>query len=56
VCLTALESETLKREMEPLKRIKDNFPKYLLTLDEAFANENIEGIIKTNALDWLMGV
>lgn len=53
VALTTKEESTLERELAPLEAIRDNFPKYLLTLDpDPVSNKN--GIIKINALDWLM--
>ncbi len=36
VAATTLEETTLKRELAPFKKISDNYPKYLLTLDEAY--------------------
>lgn len=53
VAATALEENTLKRELAPLKKIQDNYPKYLLTLDEIFGNVDYEGIRKKNVLEWL---
>jgi len=49
-----LEEETLKRELAPFKKITDNYPKYLLTLDEAFGTADYDGIQKRNVLDWLL--
>ncbi len=40
------------REISAFKNIKDNYPKFLLTLD--FDNTNIEGIQKLNVVDWLI--
>lgn len=37
--------ETLKRELAPLRRIRDNYPKMLLTMD--LAPEEFEGIEKS---------
>jgi predicted AAA+ superfamily ATPase len=54
VTQTALDEKVLQRELNPLKKIKDNYPKYLLTLDEAFGDMNYEGIQKKNVLKWLM--
>ena len=48
--------ETLKRELRPLEAIKDHFPKLLLTMDEILPEQNFNGIIKTSALNWLLGV
>ena len=54
VAATALEEATLRRELAPFEKIRDNYPKYLLTLDDVFANENYNGVIKLNVLDWLL--
>ena len=35
------------------KKIADNYPKYLLTLDDD-PNADFDGIRKLNALDWLL--
>lgn len=45
---------TLNRELRSLRAIKDNYPKLLLTLDED-PDTDYDGILRTNALDWLMG-
>jgi predicted AAA+ superfamily ATPase len=42
----------LDREIEPLKRIGDNYPKYILSMD--LGNEDMNGIKRQNVLDWLM--
>ena len=43
VAYTAKEAATLARELNPLKKIKDNYRKFLLTTDEfEFNNEGIE--------------
>ncbi|RXZ29417.1 ATP-binding protein [Fusobacterium necrophorum] len=55
VALTVLEENTLKRELEAFKNIKDNYPKYLLTLDDVMINTNYDGIKVLNALEWLLG-
>jgi len=39
--------------MAAFKDIKDNYPKYLITMD--FDNSSIDGIKKINAIDWLLG-
>jgi predicted AAA+ superfamily ATPase len=44
----------LKRELRPLEVIKDQHPKLLLTMDEILPEQNINGIIKTSALKWLL--
>lgn len=54
VAATTLEEATLVRELKPLRKITDNYPKYLLTLDEVFATADYDGIKKRNVLDWLI--
>ena len=49
-----LDEKTLERELAPYKKVKDNYPKYLLTLDEVFREANYEGIQKLNVIDWLL--
>lgn len=46
--------ETLEREMTPLRKIRDNYPKYLLTLDGG-ANGDLEGVRAEGVMDWLLG-
>ena len=48
-----MSDDTRKREIKPLMRPKDNYPKTILTLDRfGLGNEN--GIQIRNVLDWLM--
>lgn len=54
VSASVLEESTLKRELEPLQKIPDNYPKYLLTLDDYLVNSNYEGIRQINLIEWLM--
>ena len=54
VAATTLDEEVLKRELAPLQKISDNYPKLLLTLDEVFATADYDGIQKRNVLDWLL--
>ena len=54
VSASTLDDNTLKRELEPLQRISDNHPKYLLTLDDYLPNANYDGIRRLNALNWLL--
>lgn len=44
--------ETLKRELAPFFKIKDNYPKILLTMD--LVPEEFEGIKKINVVNWLL--
>lgn len=54
VSASTLAENTLKRELAPFRKISDNYPKYLLTLDEVFGDADYEGIQKRNVLDWLI--
>lgn len=54
VAVTTLDENVLSRELAPLKKIPDNFPKYLITLDELFGEMNYDGIQKINVLKWLL--
>ncbi|MBR2216072.1 MAG: ATP-binding protein [Selenomonadaceae bacterium] len=51
VAATVLDSTTFKREITPLKQIKDNYPKYILTLDTLPLAE--DGIKQINLVEWL---
>ncbi|PHI13852.1 ATP-binding protein [Fusobacterium polymorphum] len=55
VALTVLDENTLKRELAAFKNIKDNYPKYLITLDDVLPNTDYDGIKVINALEWLLG-
>ena len=46
-------TKTIEREIAPLKKIEDNYPKYILTLDE-YLEKNHEGIIYKNLIDFLL--
>lgn len=52
VAFTVNDENTFEREISAFRNIRDNHPKYLLTLD--FDNTNIEGIQKINVIDWLL--
>ena len=54
VAQTTLDEQVLARELAPLRQIRDNYPKYLLTMDEAFGEMNYEGIQKRNVLKWML--
>lgn len=45
--------ETFARELKPLRLIKDNYEKIVLTLDK-FTPGNYEGIKVINVIDWLL--
>lgn len=48
------DERVLERELAPLRGIEDNFPKYLLTLDDSDPVSH-EGVMQINALDWMLG-
>jgi len=52
VAYSVNDEKTFKREISAFKNIKDNYAKYLLTLD--FDNTSINGIQKLNVIDWLL--
>ena len=52
VAASVLDPATFKREIAPLKAIKDNYPKTILTLDEL--PMEFEGIRQVNLLDYLL--
>ncbi len=53
VASSVRDPSTLERELAPFNKIRDNHPKFLLTLDED-PNDNIDGTRKLNVLDWLL--
>ena len=53
VAASVLDNNTLRRELKPLQKINNNYPKFLLTLDEIIPNRDYNGIRHLNALDWL---
>lgn len=46
--------ETLRRELSSFESVRDNYPKMLITLDDA-REQSYEGIRRIYALDWLLG-
>ena len=55
VAETVRTRETLRRELAPLQKITDHYPKFILTLDDDPEADH-DGIRRINALDWLMGM
>ena len=51
VSASVLDENALQRELTPLKQIKDNYPKFLITLDDFISDHN--GIQQINLIDWL---
>ena len=53
VCYLLAEESTIKREFLPLMQIKDNFPKYVVTMDQRWKDQ-IEGIRHIHIADFLL--
>lgn len=54
VAATVMEEEKLQQELRPFAEIRDNYPKYIITLDDYFVADH--GGVKTiNAIDFLLG-
>lgn len=53
VCATIMDDKTRERELRPLKSISDNYPKYILTMDQTIFND-YSGIKVKNIIDFLM--
>ena len=51
VSSSVLDENTLERELTPLKQIKDNYPKFLLTLDDHTCDH--DGIQQVNLINWI---
>lgn len=54
VSASVLDPATFEREITPLRKVSDNYPKYIITMDE-FSSNN-EGIRQVNVIDFLLGV
>lgn len=52
VSATVIDENTFEREITPLKRVQDNYPKYIITMDELPMDE--EGIKIINIIDFLL--
>jgi predicted AAA+ superfamily ATPase len=53
IAASVRETSTLERELAPLRKISDHYPKFILTLDED-PDADYDGIRRTNALQWLV--
>ena len=53
VALTTREDSILARELTPLQKINDNYPKIILTMDDDL-DADFNGIKKINVIDWLL--
>ena len=45
--------ETVARELRPLRLIRDNYPKYILSMDWDF-NTSYDGVLVRNAAEWMI--
>lgn len=54
VAVTVMDSDKLEQELSPFKFINDNYPKYIITLDDYFTEDH-NGIKTINAIDFLLG-
>lgn len=54
VAATVRDETTLRRELAPLEKINDHYPKIILTLDDD-PEADYNGIRRLNALEWLVG-
>lgn len=54
VAVTVMSEDKLRQELRPFADIRDNYPKYIITLDDIFVPDH-DGIITINALDFLLG-
>jgi predicted AAA+ superfamily ATPase len=54
VASSVRDGAVLDGKLAPLRRINDNHPKYILSLDETPARSNYNGIIQRNLIEWLL--
>ncbi len=52
VAATVLDPDTFKREVAPLKKVPDYYPKFIISMDELSMNE--DGIRQINVVEFLM--
>ena len=55
VAVTVKDEAKLKQELDAFRGIRDNYPKYILTLDSVFVPDH-DGIKTLNAYDFLLGL
>ena len=53
VSASVLDPATFEREITPLRRVQDNYPKFIITMDD-ISSDN-EGIRQVNVIDFLLG-
>jgi predicted AAA+ superfamily ATPase len=54
VAATARDGSNHAKKISPLEKIKDNSPKYILSLDETPFRSTRNGIIQRNLIEWLL--
>jgi predicted AAA+ superfamily ATPase len=54
VAASVREGPILAKKSSPLEKIKDDSPKYILSLDETPFHSNQKGIIQRNLIEWLL--
>jgi len=54
VCLQIIDMSTSNREFGNLMMIKDNYPKYVITLNDMIIGDDYQGIKQMNLLDFLL--
>ena len=54
VCLQIIEKSTLSREFGNLMMINDNYPKYVITLNDLIIGNDYQGIKQMNLLEFLL--
>lgn len=55
VALSVRDEKVLERELKPLQKTGDHYPKYIITLDMDL-EADYDGITKINAIDWLLNI
>ena len=53
VSASVLDPVTFEREITPLRRVQDNYPKFIITMDD-ISSDN-DGIQQVNVIDFLLG-
>jgi predicted AAA+ superfamily ATPase len=53
VCLTINDENTASREFGNLLKIEDNYPKYVITLNDVLIGQNNDGVIQQNLMEFL---
>lgn len=54
VAVTVMSEDKLRQELAVFDGIRDNYPKYIITLDDYFAKDH-DGVTTINAIDFLLG-